>query len=163
MPRSVHAAGVLLLSCGGLFLRPSPIAAGSSDIELECKSIPRARDQLTIKGWVPGDGLTLDLSLSSKGSTMTFKDSNGESVAVVNALDHKVFTLTVMSKGGTPKLILYAIPGSMKKYRSKKGTGVGATFRAVLALGLHPWKQSEHYYADTFRDVRLDCEYDFSI
>ena len=132
--------------------------AGTADISLTCRSVPGSREPVELDGLIPGYGsTTLRLTLSARDASIGFEDEQGDVGIVVYAPHERVLTLGVMNKNKTLVLSLYALPMTLKTLPAKDS----GRFRAVLAQAPDP--RSDPPNDETLRNVRMMCEYDYSI
>ena len=136
----------------------SPMAnAGSGPAKLVCKAADGGR-VLTLSGKIPATEDDLDLTLSDGKATLVMGVETADA-HVVEAFEHKVFTLIVARKGAAD-LALYAIPTSVKA--KKAPNSARATFDAVLEAPKpdHPGPAT---YDSVLHRVKMACTYEYSI
>lgn len=139
-----------------LVLNTNNVFAGSAPAQISCfnKTIG-----LSVKGTIPADEDELNLVISQKGNKRTMTSEN-TTTNVISAFNNKVFTLTVNENNGAD-LILYAIP---KTVTSKTGNRlIDAKFDAILKTAPKPNIKNPASYNDYFHNIKMSCEYHYSI
>lgn len=139
-----------------LILATNSVFAGSAPAQISCinKTI-----SLSVKGTIPADEEELNLVISQKGNKKVMTSEN-TTTNVIRAFNNQVFTLSINENNGAD-LILYAIP---KTVASKTGNRlIDAKFDAILKTAPKPNIKDPSSYNDYFHNIKMSCEYHYSI
>lgn len=145
-----------------LILTPKALFAGAANAELECVSVGKKGDRMTLKGDIPGDFAEFSLEFKVGEKSVEMNDrSRDDTLAVVNNWKRKVFTVYVDSKNGYRNLVMYAVPASVRTRKRKNETTV--KFQAILEQAPIPEYEGPLMYKAFVHDVKMKCTWRYSI
>jgi len=141
---------------------PSTLAAGSSNAELECRSIKGKGNILTLKGNIPGDYAEFSLVFKVGNKSIEMNDiKRDDKVSVVTNWKHHVFTIKVKSKEGYRDLVMYAIPNTVHVKKSEYATNV--KFKAIAEIAPIPGYKGALMYQSFLHNKKMECTWEYSI
>jgi hypothetical protein len=155
-PLLARLPALLLL---GLAAAPSRAEAGAANATLRCEG-KDGKAAVKLEGEIPGDFAEFQLTLSRGKDSLELSEASDE-IHVVEAFADKAFSFVVTRKDGR-HLKLYARPATVKPSKGAHDA-VDASFEAVLLEGPKPGHSGPVDYEAFVRNVKLRCQYHYSI